>query len=326
MKQDDVMLSRSSESRAGFSLVVPVFNEEENIPLLETELPKALERTGLAWELVLVDDGSSDRTLELLTAWARREPRLVVVELSRNFGHQSAVLSGLSVSTGEFIGIIDGDLQDPPELLPDMLAIVQDRADVVYGVRRKRKEGLLLKSAYWLAYRIINTIADRPIPLDSGDFCLMRRCVLDELLRLGEQRLFLRGLRSWVGFRQVALAYDRSARARGEPKYGLKDLWRLLRDGVYGFTTLPMRVMRWLGAVVMCLCLLYTVFLLGSLLAGSPAPRGFASLILAICFFGGANLLAFGIVGEYVARIYDETRGRPRFIVRHIHRIQPETP
>jgi dolichol-phosphate mannosyltransferase len=312
-------LSKPQNGALHFSLVVPVFNEEAMVPLLAKILPTHLAAMSSDWEIVLVDDGSSDGTLALLREWAITEPRIVVVQLTRNFGHQNAVLAGLANTRGKFIGIIDGDLQDPPEVLALMLERIEVGVDVVYGVRKARKEGGLLRFAYWLAYRLINGMADQRLPLDSGDFCAMRREVANELMKLGEQHLFLRGLRSWVGFVQEAFPYERHARAEGSPKYGVKQLWGLLRNGIYGFTTMPLRMIRWIGALVLAGSIAYSVFILLALWLGSSAPRGFATLALGLCIFGGAQLLALGIIGEYVARIHDEVRGRPRYIVKTVH-------
>jgi len=325
LPSDRIAVPEADATAVGFSLVIPVYNEEAMVPLLAEVVPEFLDSLDADSEVIVVDDGSSDRTFELLDEWAARDSRITVVSLSRNFGHQSAVTAGLSYTRGEVVGIIDGDLQDPPEVLGQMLERIDAGADVVYGVRNCRKEGPILKLAYWTAYRIINSVAERSMPLDSGDFCVMRRVVVDKLLELGEHSLFLRGLRSWVGFNQEAFPYERQARAGGEPKYGLRQLWQLLRNGVYGFTTVPLRVIRWLGALVVAASVTYSVFLLIALVAGAPAPRGFSTLILALCFFGGAQLLASGIIGEYVARIYDDVRGRPRYIVRSIRSYDPES-
>lgn len=305
-----------------FSLVVPVYNEEAMIPLLSKALSVFLSGLSRPSEIIVVDDGSSDRTLQLLLEWGARDPCVVVVQLSRNFGHQNAVMAGLANATGDLIGIIDGDLQDPPEVMGAMIEEVEKGFDVVYAVRMSRKEGVLMKSAYWLAYRIINAMAERPMPMDSGDFAVMRRPVVEQLLKLNEQRLFLRGLRSWVGFTQVAFPYERHARAQGASKYRFKQLWRLLRDGIYGFTSFPMRLMRWTGFIVILGSTAYSAWLFGALFFGIPAPRGFATLALALCFFGGTQLLATGIIGEYVARIYDDVRGRPRFIIQKTHKFE----
>ncbi len=308
----------TSPDESLFSVVVPVYNEEAMIPLLRRALAAFLDNVDRAGEIVLVDDGSRDGTASLLADWAREDPRIRVVRLSRNFGHQNAVMAGLAESRGSVIGVIDGDLQDPPEVLLAMLERIDSGADVVYGVRQKRKEGFLLRFAYWSAYRLINSMAERPMPLDSGDFCVMRRRVAQEMLALKEQRLFLRGLRSWVGFTQEAFPYERQERAGGTPKYNFKQLWRLMRNGLYGFTSMPLRVIRWIGATVVAASLGYTLFLVIALFLGMSAPRGFITLAVALCFFGGAQLLATGIIGEYVARIYDDVRGRPRYVIREV--------
>ncbi|MFT5412407.1 MAG: glycosyltransferase involved in cell wall biosynthesis, partial [Verrucomicrobiales bacterium] len=307
------------QARPRFSLVVPVFNEFPMLPALRERLPKSLDAVCNDWEIVFVNDGSTDGSLDDLLVWHASEKRISVVNLSRNFGHQAAVFAGLSHARGAVVGVIDADLQDPPELLAEMYEKLLKEADVVYGVRTGRKEGPILKSCYWVAYRVMNALADHPLPLDSGDFCLMRRKVLDQLLQMSEHRLFLRGLRSWVGLRQVPFVYERAPREFGETKYRFRDLWCLMRDGVYGFTTFPLKVMRWLGGLVVVASACYVAYLLIVLLFGGTAPRGFSTLIVAACFFGGSQLLATGIVGEYVARIYEESQRRPRFIVDEFH-------
>lgn len=311
--------SEATSATVDFSLIVPVYNEEAMLPSLRARLPDCLDATGLMWEMVFVNDGSQDKTLELLLAWQASEPRLGIIDFSRNFGHQPAVLAGLTHCHGEIVAIIDGDLQDPPECLPEMLHSLDAGCDVVYGIRTARKENAILRSLYWMAYRIINTLSEHPIPLDSGDFCMMRRKVVDAMLDPDEHQLFLRGLRSWVGFKQKPFVYERDARKHGSSKYRFKDLWSLMRNGIYGFTSAPLKIMRWVGTIAISLSILYLAFLSASIISGSTAPRGFSTLIVAISFFGGAQLLATGIVGEYVARIYEEVRSRPRYVVNRIY-------
>ncbi|MDF1853668.1 MAG: glycosyltransferase family 2 protein [Verrucomicrobiales bacterium] len=308
-----------STSPVAFSLVVPLYNEEAMMGVLRDRLPSSLNKIDPNWELILVNDGSRDNTLSELLKWQADDKRITVVDFTRNFGHQAAVFAGLGQCTGKVIGIIDGDLQDPPELLAEMCKEMGPDHDVVFGVRTARKENAIKKICYWLAYRLINTVSDYRIPSDSGDFCIMRSCVADKMLEMSEHNLFLRGLRAWVGYRQKPFIYERQAREHGAPKYQFKDLWRLMRDGIYSFTSLPLKLMRRLGALVVLLSMVYLVYLLTSLLLGNGAPQGFFTLIFAILFFGGIQLLAIGIVGEYVARIYEEVKQRPRYLIRAKH-------
>ena len=230
------------------SVVTPFYNEEEVVDRLASEIISVLSARRGPWEVIAVNDGSRDATLAKLVKWHRREPRFKVIDLSRNFGHQRALLAGLSHASGDVIACIDGDLQDPPALIPTMLDQLDEQdADVVYAVRRRRKENAAKTTAYWMAYRLMRWIMDIELPLDSGDFAVMRRPVLESMLRMPEQSLFLRGLRAWVGFRQVPFEYERAARAAGEEKYRWSDLFRLAYNGIFSFTKLPIRLLVLVG-------------------------------------------------------------------------------
>jgi dolichol-phosphate mannosyltransferase len=299
------------------SVVTPVYNEEEVVDRLASELIAALSTRSGPWEVIAVNDGSSDATLAKLVEWHRREPRFKVIDLSRNFGHQRALLAGLAHASGEVIACIDGDLQDPPALIPTMLdRLDQQDADVVYAVRRRRKENAAKTTAYWMAYRLMRSIMDIELPLDSGDFAVMRRPVLDAMLRMPEQSLFLRGLRAWVGFRQVPFEYDRAARAAGEAKYRWSDLFRLAYNGIFSFTKVPIRVLGMVGSAAILASVCYAIWLFVAWLFGAQIPAGFSTLILAIIFFSGVQLVAIRILGAYIHRIYDEVRARPVYLVR----------
>ena len=299
------------------SVVTPVYNEEEVVDRLASELIAALSARRGPWEVIAVNDGSRDATLAKLVEWHRREPRFKVIDLSRNFGHQRALLAGLAHASGDVIACIDGDLQDPPTLIPTMLDRLDEQdADVVYAVRRRRKEHAAKKTAYWMAYRLMRSIMDIELPLDSGDFAVMRRPVLDAMLRMPEQSLFLRGLRAWVGFRQVPFEYDRAARAAGEAKYRWSDLFRLAYNGIFSFTKVPIRVLGMVGSAAILASVCYAVWLFVAWLFGAQIPAGFSTLILAIIFFSGVQLVAIRILGAYIHRIYDEVRARPAYLVR----------
>lgn len=297
------------------SLVIPLYNEEENISKLYDRCSKALSSWLPDYEIICVNDGSSDNTLALLKQIHDKDSRWKIVSLSRNFGHQPAFLCGLQRATGQFVAMIDGDLQDPPELLQNFYAeMLNKNVDVVYGVRRKRKESWIKKGMYSLYYLILRRMAAIDIPLDSGDFCLMKKDVVDNIVQLKEQSLFLRGLRSWVGFSQTGFEYERDARQGGEPKYTFKKLLTLAYNGIFSFSQLPVKVLTTLGFWVIIVAVLYSLYALYIKITTPDVPQGFTTLAIAIFLLGGIQLLALGILGEYVVRIYDETRKRPHFI------------
>ena len=307
----------ASSAHLLLSVVSPVYNEEGGIDHLVTEVIAALAHRAGPWEMVIVNDGSRDGTLDKILGWHRRDSRIKVLDLSRNFGHQRALFAGLAHASGDVIACIDGDLQDPPELIPLMLRELDDRkADVVYGVRRRRKENMVKKTAYWSAYRVMRRVMEIELPLDSGDFAVMRRPVLEAVLRMPEQSLFLRGLRAWVGFQQIPFEYDRAARFAGDAKYTWNDLFRLAHNGIFSFTKLPIRLLGFVGMGAIAISFLYALYLLAAWLGGQKFPQGFTTLVLAIIFFNGIQLVALRILGAYVHRIYDEVRSRPLYVVR----------
>lgn len=297
------------------SVVVPLFNEEENIQHLFDRCSKALEVWTKNYEIICVNDGSKDKTLLLLKEIHQKDKRWKIISLSRNFGHQQAFLCGLFHAKGNYIAMIDGDLQDPPELLYDFYQkMISANLDVVYGVRQKRKEGFFKKFLYKSYYKILKKMASVEIPLDSGDFCLMKKVVVDNMLRMKEQSLFLRGIRSWVGFNQFGYEYERDARFGGEPKYTFKKLFQLAYNGIFSFSQLPVKILTTLGFWVVIIAVLYSFYALYVKITTPDVPQGFTTLAIAIFLFGGIQLLALGIIGEYVLRIYDETRNRPAYI------------
>lgn len=305
------------------SIVIPCFNEADVLPLLRERLVGALDALEVAWEVVAVDDGSFDETFALLSQIHEEDERFKVVRLSRNFGHQAALLAGLSFSSGQAVAIMDADLQDPPEVLGDYLEHWRNGYDVVYAIRRKRKEGLLKRLAYALYYRLLKRVSDVEIPLDAGDFCLMDRRVVNVLLGLPERNVFLRGLRAWSGFRQIGVRYERQKRAAGAPKYSFQKLVHLALDGIFSFSTMPLRFATWLGLAIVIPSFLgagFTVFwrLSGLTIMGNTGETipGWASSTFILLFLGGVQLFVLGIMGEYLARIYTEVKARPRWIAR----------
>jgi polyisoprenyl-phosphate glycosyltransferase len=308
------------------SVIVPIYNEEDTLAELESRLPPAVADLGFgALEFILVSDGSRDRSEEIICEIVRRDPRFRGVFLTRNFGHQAAVSTGLTYARGSVVAIIDGDLQDPPEVIPELVETLERGADVAYAVREKRKENVLKRSAYSLFYRLLGAISSIDIPLDTGDFCCMRRRVVDAMLALPERNRFVRGLRAWVGFRQVGVAYERAARFAGAPKYTLRKLLALAYDGLFSFTNLPVRAIQAIGFILSVASLLIALnYLIWYFIAPERFPQGFASLIISIWFFGGVQLFCLGIVGEYVVRTHDEGKGRPSALVREV--VEAGTP
>jgi glycosyltransferase involved in cell wall biosynthesis len=302
------------------SVAVPVFNEESLIPeLLKRTLAVLDQIAGGPHELVLVDDGSSDRTFELLREAAQRDPRIVVVQLSRNFGHQPALTAALDHVRGDLIAMMDGDLQDPPEAILTMLERHRDGFEVVYAIRAGRKEGWFLRTCYRAFYRVIGAMSDLELPPDAGDFCLMTRTALNAMLSARERERYLRGLRAWVGFRQVGVTIERGVRHSGESKYTWRQLFRLAFDGIFAFSTVPIRLATGLGLLILTLTFLLGIFLVTAKILGY-SPQGFTALATSIAFFAGVQLLFLGIIGEYVGRIYTEVKGRPLYVVRTIVR------
>jgi len=323
----------STGARPLISIVVPCYNEQLSLHPLHKAVTEAFaSRQDLRYEFVFVDDGSGDRTAEILRELAARDSHLTVVTLSRNFGQQPAFSAGLRHATGDAVILCDADMQDRPETMLEMVDRWREGADVVYGVRSRRKETGMMRAVYFGFYRLLKLLADTDIPLDSGDFGLMDRKVVDAVNALPERNRFMRGLRSWVGYKQVPLVYERQARLSGKSKYSLAGLIRLASDGIFDFSTKPLTVVFFLGLAASVLSLVGFIFFLLHRIIGfkvlghSPAEvPGIASVILAVFFLGGVQLLAIGVLGEYVARIYAEVKRRPGFIVKSLTRGRDST-
>lgn len=305
------------------SLVIPCFNESRVLPLLRQRLLESLPSMNLTWEVIFVDDGSSDDTFAQLAAMHAADPRFKVLAFSRNFGHQTAVFAGLSRATGEYVAVLDADLQDPPEFVGTCVEKLKTGYDVVYAVRAKRKENFLKRAAYAVFYRLLKRIAEVEIPLDSGDFCVMRQCVVSVLRQMPERDVFVRGLRAWSGFRQVGIPYERAARAAGETKYPLRKLVKLALDGVFAFSSLPLRLAIYLGFFSLAVSLAGAVLVVAwkilnfQILGHYPSEvPGWTSLVCLILFLGGMQFLILGLLGEFIRRIFAEVQQRPRWIVR----------
>jgi glycosyltransferase involved in cell wall biosynthesis len=300
--------------------VVPVFNEAGSIEPFLARAKPVLDGLGEAYEIVFVDDGSSDETLARLVAWRERDPAIKIVGLSRNFGKDIALTAGLDHACGAAVVAIDVDLQDPPEVIPDLVAKWREGHDVVYAKRMSRAGDTAAKrlSAAWF-YRVHHALSDIDIPSDTGDFRLMDRKVIDALGRVGERNRFMKGLFTWVGFRQAEVGYRREARAAGDSKWTYWRLWNFALDGITSFSTLPLRVWTYLGGAVSLLAFAYALFLIVRTLVHGVDTPGYASLMVVVLFLGGVNLLSLGVIGEYLGRTYTEVKNRPLYLVRESH-------
>jgi glycosyltransferase involved in cell wall biosynthesis len=309
------------------SVVVPLYNEESNIAELLARLDPILrESPGIDdYEIVAVDDGSKDATLPVLRSAQLTYPKLVVVSLSRNFGHQIAATAGLDAARGDAAILMDGDLQDPPELIEQFVAKWHEGYDVVYATRRKRHgESVFKVLSASIFYRLNKRLTNVSIPVDTGDFRLMSRRVVDALGATRERHRFLRGLVSWVGFKQVGVEYDRDPRYSGSTKYPFSKMFRFAIDGVTSFSEIPLRFATYFGFIVSAFVFVYALVVLGFHFAGMNFP-GYTSMMIAILFLGGVQLIGIGILGEYVGRIYDQIKGRPLYLVSSVDRAAAES-
>lgn len=298
------------------SVAIPLHNEEAGVRELLSRLGAVLDRVpGGPHEIVLVDDGSRDATLAIIQEAARRDPRLVVVALSRNFGHQAALSAALDFTSGDVVVAMDGDLQDRPEVIPDLLAKHREGYDVVYVQRAKRKESWPKRLSYFLAYRVIAALADTSLPLDVGDFALMSRRVVDQMSAAPESQRYLRGIRSWVGFRQTGIVVERDERFAGTTNYGPLKLLKLASDGLFSFSIVPLRAAAMIGAMAIAVSGAFSLYALYARLFLARTPAGFTSLMLFLSFLSGVHLFFLGIIGEYVGRIYQETKRRPIYVI-----------
>ncbi len=298
------------------TIAIPIHNEEEVLPALLARVIAVLDATpGGPHELLLVDDGSRDRSLTLLEAAARKDPRITVVVLSRNFGHQAALTAAFDHARGDVMLLMDGDLQDPPEALPALLARLDEGYDVVYVRRTRRKEPFWLRASYHVAYRIIASLSRIALPADAGDFAILSRRAIDAVRNLPERQRYLRGLRSWVGFRQTGLDVERAARAAGVSKYSLRRLIGLALDGAFAFSTAPLRFIGVAGGITLLGSIAFSLFAIYAKLVLGRSPQGFTALTVLGTLVGGMILLSLWIIGEYVGRIYEEVKRRPVYLV-----------
>jgi polyisoprenyl-phosphate glycosyltransferase len=300
------------------SVVVPVYNEAEVLPVMHQRLGAVAASLPHEWEFIFVNDGSQDRSLAILKELRQRDPRVAIISLSRNFGHQTALTAGLSHARGDAVILMDADLQDPPEVLPDLIAKLSEGFDVVYAVRRTRKESAPKQAAYLLFYRLLAAMTKPSLPVDAGDFSILSKRAAGLLNGMPERTRFLRGLRGWIGLRQAALPYDRDRRHDGRSKYTLSQLMLLAANGVVAFSHAPLRLASLLGFVSAILCLAGILVFLYFRLFTSIFIPGWTSLAIIILFLGSAQLITIGILGEYVARIYEEVKRRPLYVVEEL--------
>ncbi len=310
----------TAHSRPTFSLVVPVWNEEKIIPELYRRVVQVMDSTGEPWEMICVNDGSRDRSLAMLTQLHEQDPRVKVIDFSRNFGHQIAITAGADFAEGEAVVVIDSDLQDPPEVIPRFIEKWREGYEVVYGQRTHREGETWFKlTTAKLFYRLLKRITDVEIPVDTGDFRLMDRRVVLAMRQLREQHRFMRGLSSWVGFKQIGVEYERAERFAGETKYPLGKMVRLANTAITNFSYLPLQLATYMGfglAVISLVSMLVAIILR---LSGSSFFLGQATTLVSVLFLGGIQLIVLGIIGEYLGRIYDEVKGRPLYIVSHAY-------
>jgi dolichol-phosphate mannosyltransferase len=304
-------------TRPTFSIIAPIYNEIDNITALYERISEVMDSTGEPWEFVMIDDGSYDGSTESILELSKKDHKIIPVIFARNFGHQIAVTAGLDYSRGEAVIIIDADLQDPPEVILDLIGKWREGYEVVYAIRSKR-EGeswfkLFTASAF---YRLIQRITDVNLPMDTGDFRLLDRKVVEVMNQMRERHRFLRGMSVWVGFKQTGVEYERAERVAGETKYSLKKMFRLASDAITGFSYFPLQLATYLGFFAAGIGILAILGMIVLRLTGSQLFFGQAATLIAVLFLGGVQLISIGMLGEYVGRLYDEAKGRPLYIVR----------
>ncbi|MEC1069151.1 glycosyltransferase family 2 protein [Priestia megaterium] len=306
-----------------YSIVVPVYNEEEVIHETYRRLTEVMRSTKEAYELLFVNDGSKDRTAEIIKEYSEQDPAVVLLDFARNFGHQIAITAGMDYARGEAVIVIDADLQDPPELILEMIEKWKQGFDVVYAKRTKRKgETYFKKQTAAMFYRFLRAMTDIDIPLDTGDFRLLDRKVCNQMNSIQEKNRFVRGLVSWVGFKQIAVEYERDERLAGESKYPLKKMLKLSMDGITSFSYKPLKLASYAGVTLSGIGFIYLLVVLYLKLFTDSTITGWSSLIVIQLFFSGIILIILGMIGEYIGRIYDETKNRPLYIVREKYQLE----
>jgi len=303
-----------------YSLIIPIYNEEETIPELYRRVSAVMDSLDDSVELILINDGSGDRSLKLMRELQERDARVCYISFARNFGHQAAVTAGLNFARGQVIVVLDADLQDPPELIPKMIESWQAGYHVVYAQRTKRKkESWFKRLTAYVFYRLLRRLADVDIPADTGDFCLMDRQVVDLLNSMPERNRYIRGLRAWIGFRQTAVKFERDPRFAGEVKYTFKKSLALAINSLVSFSKIPLRISTYLGLFSALIALLMALLVLYWRLQQPDSPvTGLATILIAVFFLGSVQLISIGILGEYIGRIYEEVKGRPAYTIAEI--------
>lgn len=305
------------------SVVVPAYNEQEVLPEFHRRLTSVLERMRISSEVVYVNDGSTDRTIDLLRALRTVDPRVTIVDLSRNFGKEAALTAGLDHAVGEAVVVIDADLQDPPELIPQLVAEWQAGFDMVYARRTARDgETAMKKTSAALFYRVIRAISKVEIPSDTGDFRLLSRRAVDALRRLREQHRFMKGLFAWIGYPQKAVPYRRDSRFAGETKWNYWKLWNFALEGITSFTIAPLKIATYVGVFVALLAFVFAAWIVYKTIMYGDPVRGYPSLMVVVLFLGGVQLLFIGVMGEYLGRLFNESKGRPLYLVNAYERAR----
>lgn len=322
------MVNARRQSAMRLDIVIPIFNEEETLPELGLRLQTTCAPLhGVDWRVLYVNDGSRDRSAELMLEQCRQDPRFTLLDLSRNFGHQNAISAGLAHADADAVVVMDGDLQDPPEVIPDLLACWRDNSEVVYAARRSRGEKGLRRLGLKAFHVIFGWFSDFPMPAQAGVFGLLDHKAVLEFNRLTERNRFIPGLRSWIGFEQRVVYYDRPDRVAGAPKQTLRRLMRYALDGVFSFSYKPLRLMTYSGLCTSIIGFgIACTFALKRLLGLETAQTGFTTLVTLVLFLGGVQLIAVGLLGEYIGRIYDEVKQRPLYIVRRRYGLDAADP
>ncbi len=305
------------------SVIIPIYNEENTLPELHRRLTATLQPLRKDFEIILIDDGSRDNSFALMREARARDPRVKYIRLSRNFGHQIAISAGIDLATGEAVVLMDGDLQDPPELLSTMIARWREGYQVVYTVKRTRKENRLKRLAFHSFYRVLHALSPIEIPMEAGNFSLLDRSVVQVLRSMPERNRYISGMRAWAGFRQIGIPYDRDARFAGKPGMSLRRLVELALDGIISFSKAPLRIAIYLGLLAAAVAFLGGLYVLSEKLFTDKAILGWASTIVSITFLGGLTLMTLGVIGEYIGRIYDEVKQRPLYIIQETAGFAP---
>jgi len=302
-----------------YSIVIPVLNEEKVLNELYKRLTKVMTDIGESYEIIFINDGSTDNSLKIMKQLQTHDKRIKIIDFSRNFGHQIAITAGIDFTSGDAVITIDADLQDPPEVIPDLIKKWKEGYEVIYGIREKRKgENFFKKITTLIFYRLINKITMINMPPDSGDFRLIDKKVVNNLKNIRENNRYVRGLTYWIGFKQIGVPYERDKRFAGKSKYPIKKSFKLAYDAIFSFSNFPLKIATYFGFIVSFLSFLYLIYALIIKLFTNSVIHGWTSLMISILFLGGVQLICLGIIGEYIARINDEVKKRPLYIIKEI--------